>query len=89
LVERSQAPKKCARIYLSQAASGMILQNHHRLSVSIFRVKITALGSLKRITGRISKSVINFKGKTLRLIFSSAKKQKIAKLSARIKKVLL
>jgi hypothetical protein len=28
--------RKCARISLSQAASGMILQNHNRLSLSIF-----------------------------------------------------
>jgi hypothetical protein len=27
---------------MSQAASGMILQNHRRLLVTIFRVKITA-----------------------------------------------
>ncbi len=88
LVERSLAPKKWARIYFSQAASGMILQNHQRPSVSIFRVKITALGSLKRITERISKLVI--KEITWRLIFSSAKKQKIAKLyKESIKKVLL
>jgi hypothetical protein len=39
---------KCARIKLSQAASGMILQNHRRLPVSIFSGKIAALGSLKR-----------------------------------------
>jgi hypothetical protein len=29
--------------------SGMILQNHRRLPVSIFSVKIAALGSLKRV----------------------------------------
>ncbi len=39
---------KCARINMSQAASGMILQNHRRLPVSILSVKIAALGSLKR-----------------------------------------
>jgi hypothetical protein len=37
---------KFARITLSQAASGMILQNLRRLPVSIFSVKISALGSL-------------------------------------------
>jgi hypothetical protein len=31
-----------------QAATGMTLHNHRRLSVRIFRVKITALGFLKR-----------------------------------------
>ncbi len=66
---------KCARINLSQAASGMILQNHRRLSASIFSVKIAALGSLKRVIGRILK-ISNFKGA---LIFSSTKQQKIAK----------
>jgi hypothetical protein len=51
---------KFARITLFQAASCMILQNHRRLPVSIFSVKIAALGSLKRVTGRIFK--INLKG---------------------------
>jgi hypothetical protein len=51
---------KFARITLSQAASCMILQNHRRLPVSIFSVKIAALGSLKPVTGRIFK--INFRG---------------------------
>jgi hypothetical protein len=46
---------KCAIINLSQAASGIILQNHRRVPVSIFSAKITAVGSLKRVTGRISK----------------------------------
>jgi hypothetical protein len=35
----------CARINLSQAASGMILQNHSRFPVSIFGVQIAALRS--------------------------------------------
>jgi hypothetical protein len=52
--------EKCTRIHLSHAAFGMILQNHAaigmilqnhgRLPVSIFSVKIGALGSLKRVT---------------------------------------
>ncbi len=46
---------KCARIKSSQAASGMTLQNHRRLPVSNFNVKIATLGSLKRVTGRIFK----------------------------------
>jgi hypothetical protein len=47
LVPTSQLlQEKCARISLSQAASGMILQNHRRLTVSIFSVKIAAVGSL-------------------------------------------
>jgi hypothetical protein len=37
----SLAAKKCPRISLLQAASGMILQNHRRLHVSIFSVKIS------------------------------------------------
>jgi hypothetical protein len=40
------------RINLSPAAFGIVLQNHKRLLVSIFSVKIAALGSLKRVTGR-------------------------------------
>jgi hypothetical protein len=51
---------KIRKNYLFQAASCMILQNHRRLPVSIFSVKIVALESLKRVTGRIFK--INFKG---------------------------
>jgi hypothetical protein len=45
---------KCARINLSPF--GMILQNHRRLPVSIFIVKIAALGS------GFSKLLSNFKG---------------------------
>jgi hypothetical protein len=48
-------PLKCVRINLSPAAFGIILQNHRRLPVSIYSVKIAALGSLKRVTGRIVK----------------------------------
>jgi hypothetical protein len=48
-------PGICARINLSQAASGMILQNHRRLPVFILSVKIAALGPLKRDTGRVFK----------------------------------
>jgi hypothetical protein len=55
------AEKKCGRITLSQAASGMMLQNHSRLSVRIFSVKIAALGSLKRFTGFVE-LVSNLKG---------------------------
>jgi hypothetical protein len=50
---------KCARINLMQAASSMILQNHRRLPVCIYSVKVAALGSLKRVTEiifKISKS---------------------------------
>jgi hypothetical protein len=58
------AGKIYARINLSQAAYGMILQNHRRILVSIFSVKIAALGSLKRVTGRIFEIEIvgTFKG---------------------------
>jgi hypothetical protein len=49
---------KSARINLSMAAFGIILQNHRRLPAS----KIAALGSLKRLTGRIFKLVSNFEG---------------------------
>ncbi len=46
---------KCARINLSQAAPGIILQNHRRPPVSSFSVKIAILGSSKWVTGRIFK----------------------------------
>ncbi len=52
---------KCARNDLSQAASGIILQNHRRLPVSISVSKIAAFWSLKRVTGNISNLVNNFK----------------------------
>jgi hypothetical protein len=42
----------CVRIYLSKAASGVNLQNQSRLPVCIFSVIISALGPLKRVTGR-------------------------------------
>ncbi len=42
-------------VNVSPAAFGIILQNHRRLPVSIFSVKIAALGPLKRVTGRIFK----------------------------------
>jgi hypothetical protein len=73
---------KCARINLSQAASGMILQNHRRLPVSIFSVKIAALGSLKWVTRRILKNlyvISKEQAKPLSLIFSLNKQQKIVK----------
>jgi hypothetical protein len=46
---------KGARIILSQEAFDIILQNYRRLPVSIFSVKIAALGPLKRVTGKIFK----------------------------------
>jgi hypothetical protein len=42
---------KFAGISLSHAASVMILQNRRRLPVCIFRGKIAAFGSVKRVTG--------------------------------------
>jgi hypothetical protein len=48
---------KCARINLLQAASGMILQNHMRLPVSMFSVKIAALGSLFGLLERLFKII--------------------------------
>jgi hypothetical protein len=68
---------KYARINLSQLASGMILQNHRQVPVSIFSFKIATLGSLKRLLEGFSKLVntVNSKeqAKTLSLIFSSTK----------------
>ncbi len=59
---------KCAIINLSQAASGMILQNHRWLPVSIFSVKIAAVGSLKRVSKRIFKISKYFQRSKLKLL---------------------
>jgi hypothetical protein len=40
---------KCARINLALEVSGVILQNHRRLPLSIFSVKNLALGPLKQV----------------------------------------
>jgi hypothetical protein len=58
----SLAAGKMRENKLLPAAFGIILQNHRRLPVSIFSVKFDALGSLKRVTGRIFKicTVSNF-----------------------------
>jgi hypothetical protein len=50
--------------FVSGSFCGMILQNHRRLPVSIFSVKIAALGSLQRVTNLLegfSKLVSNFR----------------------------
>ncbi len=52
---------KCTKIKLSQAASGMILQNHRRLPVSIFSAKIAAIGLWNGLMKRFSKFLSNFK----------------------------
>ncbi len=49
---------KCTWINLSQAVSGIILQNHRRLFVSIFSVKIAALGLWRGLLKEFSKLVI-------------------------------
>jgi hypothetical protein len=51
----------------------MILQNHRRLPVCIFSVKIAALGSLKRVTGS------NFKGASQYFAFDFLINQKTKK----------
>jgi hypothetical protein len=75
--------EKCTRVSLSQAASGMILQNHKQLPVSIFSFKIIALESLKWVTGGIFKNnyllISKEQAKTLSLSFSSTTKQIIVK----------
>jgi hypothetical protein len=53
---------KCARSNLSQAALGIILQNHKQLPVYNFSVKIAALGSSERDIGRIFNIGKDFKG---------------------------
>ncbi len=47
---------KWAKIYLSQAALSMTLLDHGGLPVCISRVRIAAVGSLKRVTVRILKT---------------------------------
>jgi hypothetical protein len=78
---------KCARINLAPAAFGIILQNHRRLLVSIFNVKIAALGSVKRvtvcITGRIFKISKYFQRSKLKQV----RNKKLSKLSAHVQKV--
>ncbi len=76
---------KCTGINLSRAASGMIVQNHRLLPVSIFSVKIAAVGSLNRVPGRIFKFSKLFQRSKLKLlfwllflIFSSTRKQNTA-----------
>ncbi len=49
-VSLSLAAGNMRQIQLSQAACCVILQDHRRLPVGIFRVIIAALGSLKRVT---------------------------------------
>jgi hypothetical protein len=61
------AAGKMRKNNLSQAASGMILQNHRRLPVSIFSVKIAAFWSLKKVTGRIFKISKQFQRSKLKL----------------------
>jgi hypothetical protein len=45
----------------------MMLQNHRRLPVSIFSVKIAALGSLQRVTGKVFKINKSFQRSKLKL----------------------
>jgi hypothetical protein len=60
---------KCTRTNLSQAAYGMMLRNHRQLPECIFNVKIAALESLKKVTGRIFKISYYFKRSKLKLEF--------------------
>jgi hypothetical protein len=58
----------------------MILQNHRRLPVCIFSVKVAALGFLKRVTHRIFKIVeVISKEQAKELDISSRREQKIVK----------
>ncbi len=85
---------KCARNNLSQAASGIILQNHRRPPVSIFSVKnrrFPVTRSLKQVTGSISNLVSNFKeqAKTFEFdFFHQLINKKLQKLSAHAQKAL-
>jgi hypothetical protein len=60
-VNLSLAAGKMCKNKLVTAASGTIIQNHRLLFVSILGVKIAALGSLNRVTGRISKKQLKFR----------------------------
>ncbi len=67
---------KCARINLSQAASGMILQNHRRLPVSIFQCQNRCFRAFEAGYRKYFKKE---QAKSLSLIFLSTKKQKNCK----------
>jgi hypothetical protein len=81
---------KCERISTLNAASALILQNRRLLPVSIFSVKIAALGSLKWVTGMIFLLVNNLKGasKIMSMIFSLPKNQKFVKTISMYRKYL-
>jgi hypothetical protein len=49
----SLVARKMRENLLAPAAFGIILKNHRRLPVSISSVKIAALGSSQRVTGKI------------------------------------
>jgi hypothetical protein len=65
---------------LQAAFRYMILQDHRRLPVCIFRVKIAAVGSLKRVTGRNFEISQEFHGRQAgENFFSTTRKQTILK----------
>jgi len=75
------AAGKMQQIYLSRAAFGLFLQDHRQFPVGIFRFKIAALGSLKRVNERIfkiNKSFQRRQARTLTLIFATTSQQTIA-----------
>ncbi len=81
---------KCARINLSQAAYGRILQNHMRLPVCKcqnrpFRIFEAGYWKGFKISNLISKE----QAKKLSLILSPTKKPKLLKPSANIQKVTI
>jgi hypothetical protein len=85
-VNPSLAAVKMHKIFLSHAALGFILQDHGQLSAFIFRVKIAALGFLKKViyvqnSYAISKEQSDF--------FSTTRQQKLKKPSAHIQNVLI
>jgi hypothetical protein len=68
--------EKNARINLSQAASGMILQNHRRLPVSISVSKSPLHGLWNGLLKVFSKLASNFKGASKNIEFYSFSKKK-------------
>jgi hypothetical protein len=75
-------PGKCARINMSQAASGMILQNHRWLPACIFSVKIAAVGCLKRVTESIFKICKYFQRSKLKLWLFHQQEKNVKTISA-------
>ncbi len=67
-VDLSLAAVKMSQKFTFTGGFRYDLQNHRRLPGSIFRVQITAVGSLKRVIERMFKSKKFFRGKMQNII---------------------